>query len=394
MTSPSISNIRVGTELNDVLDLCLHPTQDSGAGNPLVIYRHTGGGTNGHKGEVFNGEQPNMATLFDYLLSPSRSVHFNVATIESAQQSWNSSFIPRSIRTHHPGIITSYQRNVRNARMVLKDYNCDPSRVILLGASHGAWLNIMQMLLAPDFGGSGQRNDRRKRFETFGYNSRVKGCVQYEMSYPDWRRSLLSNGITFAGATLAGASLTLAGAFAHYRWVSGDQCFITGVGTFDIASKTNNNTIVLTSPPAGGTYSGYVSTDYTDLSFSNMLFGTRQTGTDAGGVPLYAEWDALPASLKGAVSPMDWVEQNQLAFAVPTYFVTEGYGDGIHPYGNSYNVGSDVHDWHIARDLSDALRAKGKSSTYYNNALAGTTPWTNGTIPALLYNWMVARIQE
>lgn len=68
-----------------------------------------------------------------------------------------------------------------------------------------------------------------------------------------------AHGIAFTAGSSSGTTVTKNIAFSDYNWVSGDQLVITGgtgitLGTYTIASKTNSNSIVLsTSPGTTGT---------------------------------------------------------------------------------------------------------------------------------------------
>jgi hypothetical protein len=401
-TATSFTNVRWGTDLCDVFDVALHPTRDDGAGNPMLVYRHTGGGDTGSKTECWDGGFQELDAMWAYLLSPSRAVHFDIFSVESAQRTFGS-VLPRTSRAQFPQTVVSFQRAVRNTGMIAKDiYGSDPTRKACMGGSHGAWLSTMSMLMQPDFGGSGVRIERRKRFETHGYNSRPFAIVPWQLAYPDFRKIASPTGITFTGATISGTAVTgTALAFEHYRFTAGDVLVITGgtatPGTYTVSAKNSDNVHLTLATSAGsGTADGYLSTDQTDLQWSKMLFGTLPENAVGGdGLPQYLEWDLLPRSLRETVSAQFWAEQNQLAYAVPSFFIS--FNDllnpstGIHPYGSNWG-GLDIHDWHGARDLSAMLSSKGKSSTFqdYN----GLTEWNDGTRPAQIYNWLVAQLAE
>lgn len=399
-TTPTYTNIRIGTNLTDLVDIKLHPTRDGGSGNPLLIWRHTGGGASGSKSDLWSGSLPQMDSLIAYLHDTARAVHFDVASIESDQWGFTqpgldpvTGRIPRTFQALYPQIILSLQRNIRNSRMVLKGYGCDPDKQILMGSSHGAWATVMSCLMQPDFGGSGQKAEARRRFDTRGHNSIPLGFIVHDMAYPDWRKAATSTGITFSG-TVSGTTITATGAFVHYRFTAGDQCVIatgTGMGTFTIASRTTGgNAIVLTSAPGDGACTGYVSTDSTDLLWSGVLFGTKSNGT-VDGVVQYDEWDTVPLALKQAVSPQYWAETGQLTFLPPTYFIHDADGNGTHPIGNLWDPSTNIHDRSAAQLLSDTIRSKGKSSTFRYTP-SDLSEWSSNAIPALLYNWMAALV--
>lgn len=410
MTAATATNVRWGPNLTDVFDYALHPTRDGGAGNPLLIWRHTGGGTSGSKANLWDGPHYEMNQLLAYLMSTDRAVHFDVVSIETDQYTFFEAGqpVPRSRRVQHPQIVSSLQRGIRGVRAVMQPIGSDPSRVGLMGASHGAWLALMSMLMPGETAGSAPKADMRRRLDTRGYDHRVKFAWIWSLAYPDWRKIASSSGITFTGATVSGTSLTTPSndSFAHYRFTAGDVVVITGGsatrGTYTITAKNSNNDALTLATSAGsGTASGYLSTDQTDLSWSTFLFGTKNAGNGADGLPTYTEWDALPASLRNAISPQYWAEQGQIAHLPPTLFssanVTNGVdpvGNGIHPYGNTYDTGvngTNIHDWHGASDLADTLAARGSDSSFYGYT-GDVASWTNMTEPARIYDWMVARI--
>lgn len=400
MTAATASNVRWGPHLTDVFDYALHPTRDGGRGNPLLIWRHTGGGTSGSKANLWDGPHYEMNQLLAYLMSTDRAVHFDVVSVETDQYTFFESGqpVPRSFRVMFPGIVNSMQRAIRGVRVAMQPLGSDPSRVGLMGASHGSWLSLMSQLLPGEAAGSAPKNDIRRRFEARGYDHRVKFAWLWSLAYPDWRKIASATGITFTGATVSGTGVTKTGGFTNYRFTTGDTCVITSgatPGTYTIASRTSNDAIVLATSAGSGTAAGYVSTDQTDLRWSTFLFGTKVNGSS------YAEWDALPASLRAAVSPQDWAEKGQIAYLPPTLFssanVTNGVdpvGNGIHPYGNTYDTGvngTNIHDWHGAFDLSAELAARGSDSSFYGYT-GDVASWTNMAEPARIYDWMVARI--
>ena len=390
MTVATASNIRWGPHLTDVFDYALHPTRDGGAGNPLLIWRHTGGGGAGSKAQLWDGPHYEMNKLLEYFMSASRDVHFDVVSVESDQYTFFEAGqpVPRSFRVMYPGVVSSYQRSIRNIKAIMQPLGSDPARVGLMGASHGGWLTLMSQLMPAEFSGSAPRADARRRFDAHGFDHRCKLMWLWSLAYPDWRKIASATGITFTGATVSGTSVTKTSGFTNYRFTTGDTCVLTSgatPGTYTIASRTNNDTIVLATSAGSGTAAGYVSTDQTDLRWSTMLFGTKVNGTS------YAEWDALPERLRNAVSPQYWAEQGQIDLFPPSFFSSSLSGDGIHPYGNLYNGSSDIHDYHGAQDLSAALAARGSDSTFRSYSV-GVETWTSLAEPAIIYDWMVARI--
>jgi hypothetical protein len=392
-----------GTRLSDEFSYKLHPTRDGGAGNPLLFWRHPGGGSAEAHLELWDqggGTFYDMTKMLEYLFDPAREVHFDVVSVESPQVRFDTTKIPLSMRSFCPSVITGFQRSIRNASMIMKDLGSDPERKGIMCASHGSWIATMSMLWQPEFGGSGQRAERRGRFETRGYNSKFKFGVLSLMAYPDWRKLCKSDGITFTGTIAGGPSaITATGMFAHYRYTAGDTVIFTTAGgvshTATVAAKTSNNIVTLTaSLGLSGAVSGFISTDQVDPSWAGMLFGTKaEDAPDAFGNPDYRDWDALPQGMREAVSPMYWAEQNLLNFVPPTYFISNlAEGNGVHPYGNSYDPTSAIHDYNGAIELSNLLRSHGKSSTW--EGYPDFDGWTDYSIPARLYNWMVNQLEQ
>lgn len=410
MSAATATNIRWGPNLTDVFDYALHPTRDGGAGNPLLIWRHTGGGTSGSKANLWDGPHYEMNQFLAYILSASREVHFDVVSMESDQYTFFEAGapVPRSRRVMYPQTIASYQRAVRAIRATMQPLGSDPSRIGLMGASHGAWLTLMSQFMRADFAGSAPHADVRRRYDFRGYDHRPKFMWLWSLAYPDWRKLASASGITFTGATVSGTSLTTPSndSFAHYRFSAGDQVVITSgsatKGTYTVTAKNaNNDALTLATSAGSGTAAGYLSTDQTDLLWSGMLLGTKSPGNGSDGLPTYAEWDAMPASLKAAMSPQYWAEQGQIGYYPPTLFssanVTNGVdaiGNGIHPYGNTYDTGvsgTNIHDWHGAYDLSATLAAKGNDSSFYGYT-GDVAGWTSQADSRRVYDWMVARI--
>lgn len=398
------TNVRWGNNLTDVFDYALHPVRGN---NPLLIFRHGGGGYSGWHGEFWDGTSTQFEKLCTYLLSPSRAVHFDIASIETGQYVFSSvpALVPRSQRTLFPDFVTSYQRAVRNVRMLMYEIaGSNPSQVFTMGASFGSYLSLLSMFMQPEWG-SGQRNERRKRFDTRGWTSTVSGSILWSTAFPDWRKVASPNGINFTSISINGTAVGDAGdvsnPFQRYRFTAdGSDQFVvvTGTGTvapgtYNISAKDSNNRQLTLATAAGvGTATGYMSTDTTDLQHVRPMLGTKPEPAGADGNIVYAEFDALPRGLKEAMSPLAWIQANQTAFVRPTYFVqNDEQGTGHYPYGNSYEFGANVHDTQVAVTLAQALQAKGKDCTLRlcNRDLS---TWNSFLEPQLIYNWMVSRL--
>lgn len=392
---PTYANLRWGAGAFDLFDYFKHPTRDVG-GNPLFIFRHGGAGVTGYKGENNPANIENIHTLLRYLLDPARATHFDVACVETPQYMLGVE-MGRGESLVYPDVIYRLQRCVQIVRMMAGDLGGNPALATLGGESYGGWMVLMATLLQPFLGGGGVRMERRRRFETRGWDSITKGVVNYN-GLTDYRRTTGARAVSFAGATWNHGTLTLTKAGAFTNWfaqcINGvDQCLLTAgtnatLGTYTIASATANTLVLTSSPGATATaLSGRVSTDAIQVGgISPALTGSVNV----------TQWNAVPKSIKAAMSPQAYAEANELRYLVPIYNIYGDQGTGNWPYANAYEFGSNIHDYHQGIDFDAAVRLKGRRSV--NDTFARGT-WevasmTGDAISKRVYDWMAARILD
>lgn len=94
-----------------------------------------------------------------------------------------------------------------------------------------------------------------------------------------------------------------------------------------------------------------------------------------------AEWDAVPASVKAALSVRAYFENEDLASYPGMYVLFRPLGNGVLPLGDASVTGSDPHDSRQLRDLLDAAR---NASVGMQGTLVEDSAWTNARYPTAI----------
>lgn len=151
-------------------------------------------------------------------------------------------------------------------------------------------------------------------------------------------------------------------------------------GPIDIRNSNNDN------PPSG--------TDYFHYTRIGPLLGVYNTAGDS------SEWDAVPASVKSALSVRAYFENEDLASYPGMFVLFRQVGNGVLPLGDATVAGSDPHD---SRQLQDLLNAASTAGVGMDGILVTDSAWTNARYPSgiedknmilfrKLSDWMASRI--
>lgn len=363
---PQIVDRKWGRDWHQRFDYLQHPTRDPG-GNPVLLYRHPGGGNSGTKGSVWTVNQGanGFANYLANVRTAAGDTHFDFASIEFAQARLDAVEGKGKVLLF-PEVIVEAQRAVIGFKQQIQALGGDPSRIVVMGECHGAyqWL-LACCFMSPSASSTGGLLENRRIYSSRYWDSRVRGVINYAGNPLDLRRRLQTNvdpgfGI-FAGATWTEATkkITKIGAFAHYDFVAGDACVIASgtnatPGQYAVASKIDADNITLTTSvgATASNLSGYTSCEVYDPSQSNAYFGTNQAVN-------FNEWYGVPQSMKTAASALAYAQAGQLSFYVPVIHIYEDAGTHSIPYGNLFTVGSDGHDIQQGTDLRTALAARG-----------------------------------
>lgn len=146
--------LRWGDEANQVFDYYPHSTRDTG-GNPVLIYRHPGGGDSGNYQSVWTESSRWKMYFMQYVHDTTGlDLHFDVISVETAQRSWDASFaagkksfILQQIADAQRCIIALKRMGVRGIGS--SSYKLDPSKFILMGDSHGSNLWSLSQVMPP-----------------------------------------------------------------------------------------------------------------------------------------------------------------------------------------------------------------------------------------------------
>lgn len=185
--SPTKTAVRWGPERWQVFDYYAHPTRDQDTGNPCLIYRHGGGGWTSSYKEPW----PDAATLrplIDYLHSNSRTTHFDIISIETAQRGYTDavdavSGIRPTKLAWLPDQITDLKRGICAIKRwgvgVDNDtgFRINPFKLILCGNSHGGLLAGLATMTAPLLGHGAQYSYLHRLWEPKGYDSTTRGVI-------------------------------------------------------------------------------------------------------------------------------------------------------------------------------------------------------------------------
>lgn len=127
--------------------------------------------------------------------------------------------------------------------------------------------------------------------------------------------------------------------------------------------------------------------DYRNLAGVDQILWTW--GDAHFGAWTQAEWDAIPAGMKEAVSIMAAFDRGETRWIPPVFSIYEPRGDHVHPYANP-------HDDAQLTTLHDALDQAGVADCVRRPiAIDEWTDPTNGPLLAeAVYSWLVARLPQ
>lgn len=200
--TPTFSSLRWGPEMWQVFDYTAHPVRDPN-GNPCLIFRHAGGGHGGYLVDVWGGTSV-YNKFFTYLLDPSRDVHFDIISVETAQQIiTNGTPPPTSIPRSKMVLLLDSVFDFQRAVCAIKrwgagvnngtTYYINPDKVITGGHSHGATLAGLASLMNPIVNTGAMRTMFRRRNEPVSYDSKGLGVFLFAPQV-DIRRRMLTDG--------------------------------------------------------------------------------------------------------------------------------------------------------------------------------------------------------
>lgn len=391
---PTNSNVRWGPHALDIYDIFRHPTRDAG-GNPMLIYKHTGGGA---KDDFYNQSGTIAFIMFSYLLDSARDVHFDCMSIETPEYR----LATRGRSVQFPECTFEAQAAICGIKARAADFGQNSAKMCAMGESFGGWVFLMSQIFQPYVPQLGQKVaawnallPRQGFYITQPVDSSLKGLINLD-GVVDWRKLATPRGIKFTNGVWSGTTITSTGSFTNYRDDTQDRDLLVVTapsniaGTYQITGKTNDTLTMAVSKTVTGV-AGYVPTDQLELNIAFNLYGGPTTLSSASA----ASWDALPRSMIEQASPMWYAQNDRASYLCPVYnqySVTNATGHT--PYGSSwtstYGGTPNVHDPAQGYDLHAALRAIGKSSEY-SNVLR--TAWTTSD-SIRLYNWLCQRLLD
>lgn len=195
-----------GAQPWEKFDVYPHATRDP-TGNPVIVYRHPGGGIGGYYNDVWTTNRA-PAWFFKYLhTTTSLGLHFDVISVETAQRSIDTLATGR--KTFVLGHANDFQRAVSALKQIGRigfsggTYKSDPRRYVGWGESHGANVEalsqVMPRIFAPPIWGEKS---------SFSTSDPALNAIVYHIGQPDVRDgvSLYSNMVGWQGTNLAAAT--------------------------------------------------------------------------------------------------------------------------------------------------------------------------------------------
>lgn len=299
--TPTISDFRYGRRLFQKLDTYQHPIRDAG-GNPAVIKLHGGGGVVGAKEDTWTGgTNTNFAEYLHTTRNAASDLHFDTIAVETRQKIFTTPQF-RGDQAYFPETIIDVKRAIIAIKARAAELGIDPTKLFLMGESHGGWKTLMCMCTAPLVGAGGGAPEQLRRLDQTNYDSIVRG-------------------------------------------------YISQSGMIDVRRTGNVDQI-----------------HYASLG---AWFGTRDDAANQTGAfpnDTGVEWNAVPAQLKAAASPLAYVEAGATRFFRPLYITGATSGNHTHPYADPAGPtgpdgGPNIHDGQQGLDLYNAMKARGLSAT-------------------------------
>lgn len=333
-TAPTLSNQRWGPEGWQLFNYWAHPIRDGG-GNPLLIWRHGGGGVIGNYTTVTMdtsyAAEGYIAYLLWYLNQSARDMHFDIVSIQTSQQVYTVpiSTIRRTKRQHMLENIQDHKRGIAaikawgQGHYGQTTYKINPYKVITGGHSFGGTLTALSMITPPTVYPTSNSIGSIRRYEPNQFDSTSLGVIFFSSQVDFRNRSLPS------------------------------------VGGPDTVK------------------------DYLDYTAVGGIFGTRVDDT-------HAEWDLIPAQMKESVSLLAYIQKGHTQFYKPMYVLYQNYAGFAGTYPLTEN-----HDIRMQEDLCQALQAKGLpfAKDVVQDQTSPPGPMTEDKAPAI-YDWMCRLVRQ
>lgn len=144
-----------GDDAQQLYDYYPHATRDP-YGNPLIIFRHVGGGVGGNYQTIWTASSRFIMWFFEYVHNTtSLGLHFDIVSVSTAQRQFDANYLTGK-KTFILGQAQDMQRCIVAMKRLGRigfgssnQYKVDPKRIILFGESHGSNICSLSQLMPP-----------------------------------------------------------------------------------------------------------------------------------------------------------------------------------------------------------------------------------------------------